>query len=300
MPPIHNPHHKKQAHSRICPRLAQPLFISYPSLSRPSPPVSPASLHIATGTNKSPVLYVGTKYAQELLSTFSVSLGEVALQPATGGVFVVEITTAAGPASNSNNNNAGTTLPAADSPSSANAAIPTAPNPPAAVAAKTGAAAGGDGGDAQTRVVVLWDRKTDGGFPETKELKRRVRDVIQPGRDLGHVDRVYPTRSGGDGRGGNGAEGGVDRQEEAAEVKARAAEKEREGGEKGETEGEGGEKRETGRAGGEKGETEEDLEREKVEREEEAAEVKARAAEKAREGRACSVDEGAQTCEDCE
>lgn len=57
--------------------------------------------------------------------------------------------------------------------------------------------------------TVLWDRKTDGGFPETKvcarnrlidnpknqhlltvsqELKKRVRDVIDPGRDLGHVD----------------------------------------------------------------------------------------------------------------
>ena len=35
---------------------------------------------------------------------------------------------------------------------------------------------------------TIWDRKTDGGFPETKELKRRVRDVIEPGRDLGHVD----------------------------------------------------------------------------------------------------------------
>lgn len=31
----------------------------------------------------------------------------------------------------------------------------------------------------------------DGGFPETKELKRRVRDVIEPGRDLGHVDRHH-------------------------------------------------------------------------------------------------------------
>jgi hypothetical protein len=37
--------------------------------------------------------------------------------------------------------------------------------------------------------MVLWDRKTDGGFPETKELKNRVRNVIEPGRDLGHVDR---------------------------------------------------------------------------------------------------------------
>ncbi|KAL2181796.1 Rdx family-domain-containing protein, partial [Thermothelomyces heterothallicus CBS 202.75] len=77
-------------------------------------------------------------YAQELLSTFSLSLGEVALQPATGGVFTTTTTTTA------------TTT---------------------------------------TTTVVLWDRKADGGFPETKELKRRVRDVVQPGRDLGHVDR---------------------------------------------------------------------------------------------------------------
>ena len=38
---------------------------------------------------------------------------------------------------------------------------------------------------------VLWDRRTDGGFPETKELKRRVRDVVEPQRDLGHVDRDH-------------------------------------------------------------------------------------------------------------
>lgn len=37
--------------------------------------------------------------------------------------------------------------------------------------------------------TVLWDRKAEGGFPETKELKNRVRNVIEPGRDLGHIDR---------------------------------------------------------------------------------------------------------------
>ncbi|KAL2436797.1 hypothetical protein ABEF95_014192 [Exophiala dermatitidis] len=37
--------------------------------------------------------------------------------------------------------------------------------------------------------TVLWDRKTDGGFPETKELKNRVRNIIDPDRDLGHIDR---------------------------------------------------------------------------------------------------------------
>jgi predicted Rdx family selenoprotein len=54
--------------------------------------------------------------------------------------------------------------------------------------------------------TTLWDRKTEGGFPETKVwilsmtyhfqrsltyaqvLKQRVRNVIDPGRNLGHVD----------------------------------------------------------------------------------------------------------------
>ncbi len=35
----------------------------------------------------------------------------------------------------------------------------------------------------------IWSRKEDGGFPEIKLLKQRVRDQIAPGRDLGHVDR---------------------------------------------------------------------------------------------------------------
>jgi selenoprotein W-related protein len=36
--------------------------------------------------------------------------------------------------------------------------------------------------------VPLWDRKTDGGFPQAAELKRRVRDHIAPGKALGHSD----------------------------------------------------------------------------------------------------------------
>lgn len=87
----------------------------------------------------------------------------MALQPSTGGTFVVEIFHQAKTA-----------------PSSG-----TLPSGPAAI---------------QSR--VLWDRKTDGGFPETKELKRRVRDVIEPGRDLGHVDRHHaskPATGGGNG-----------------------------------------------------------------------------------------------------
>ncbi len=35
---------------------------------------------------------------------------------------------------------------------------------------------------------TIWERKRDGGFPEAKELKRRVRDLVRPGADLGHVD----------------------------------------------------------------------------------------------------------------
>lgn len=36
---------------------------------------------------------------------------------------------------------------------------------------------------------TVWERKRDGGFPEAKVLKQRVRDVIAPERDLGHADR---------------------------------------------------------------------------------------------------------------
>ncbi|WP_342629330.1 SelT/SelW/SelH family protein [Nguyenibacter vanlangensis] len=37
--------------------------------------------------------------------------------------------------------------------------------------------------------TVIWERKRDGGFPGPKALKQRVRDVIAPEHDLGHVDR---------------------------------------------------------------------------------------------------------------
>ncbi|RDI68683.1 selenoprotein W-related protein [Nocardia pseudobrasiliensis] len=35
----------------------------------------------------------------------------------------------------------------------------------------------------------IWERKADGGFPEIAVLKQRVRDHIDPDRDLGHIDR---------------------------------------------------------------------------------------------------------------
>ena len=67
--------------------------------------------------------------AQELLSTFSTDLGEVALAPGTGGVFRIFYND-----------------------------------------------------------ELIWDRTVDGGFPDAKALKQRVRDRLDPGRDLGHID----------------------------------------------------------------------------------------------------------------
>ncbi|OJK01039.1 hypothetical protein ASPACDRAFT_77891 [Aspergillus aculeatus ATCC 16872] len=90
-------------------------------------------------------------FAQELLSTFSTQLGEVALQPATGGVFTVTLYHRRGWA---------------------------------------GEEAEGNGQADTITETVLWDRKRDGGFPEVKVLKSLVRNVVDPGRDLGHTDRA--------------------------------------------------------------------------------------------------------------
>jgi selenoprotein W-related protein len=40
--------------------------------------------------------------------------------------------------------------------------------------------------------ATIWDRSVDHGFPDAKELKRRVRDRVWPERDLGHLDRPAP------------------------------------------------------------------------------------------------------------
>ena len=37
--------------------------------------------------------------------------------------------------------------------------------------------------------AMIWERKRDGGFPDIKTLKQRVRDCLDPTRDLGHIDR---------------------------------------------------------------------------------------------------------------
>ncbi|KAF2643336.1 hypothetical protein P280DRAFT_250191 [Massarina eburnea CBS 473.64] len=93
-------------------------------------------------------------FGQELLSTFGTQIGEIALIPATGGLFSVELTY----------------IPSIATPGDTRHE-------------------GKREGEVEVKNVLLWDRKAEGGFPETKVLKQRVRDHIDPKRDLGHSDR---------------------------------------------------------------------------------------------------------------
>lgn len=49
---------------------------------------------------------------------------------------------------------------------------------------------GSTGGIFEIRLndVTIWSRAGQGRFPEIKELKQLVRDVVAPARDLGHID----------------------------------------------------------------------------------------------------------------
>ena len=49
----------------------------------------------------------------------------------------------------------------------------------------------GTGGIFEVRVdgELVWSKKAQGRFPESKELKQLVRDRIAPEKDLGHSDR---------------------------------------------------------------------------------------------------------------
>ncbi|KAH0351130.1 hypothetical protein KCU81_g2427, partial [Aureobasidium melanogenum] len=88
-------------------------------------------------------------FGQELLSTFGTAIGEIALIPASGGLFTVYLTHV----------------------------------PP------------GSDENAEAQEILLWDRKAEGGFPETKVLKQRLRNHIEPGRDLGHSDKPSKTQT---------------------------------------------------------------------------------------------------------
>ena len=49
----------------------------------------------------------------------------------------------------------------------------------------------GSGGVFEVRVdgELVWSRRVQGRFPESRELKQLVRDHVAPGKDLGHSDR---------------------------------------------------------------------------------------------------------------
>ena len=49
----------------------------------------------------------------------------------------------------------------------------------------------GAGGVFEVRLddELVWSKRDQGRFPESKELKQIIRDRIAPGRDLGHSDR---------------------------------------------------------------------------------------------------------------
>jgi len=68
--------------------------------------------------------------SQELLTTFAEEIGEIALQPGTGGVLEIRLDD-----------------------------------------------------------ELIFSRKTEGRFPEAKEIKQLVRDRIAPDHHLGHSDR---------------------------------------------------------------------------------------------------------------
>jgi selenoprotein W-related protein len=36
--------------------------------------------------------------------------------------------------------------------------------------------------------ILVWSRAEKQRFPEPKEIKQAVRDIVAPGRDLGHID----------------------------------------------------------------------------------------------------------------
>lgn len=55
--------------------------------------------------------------------------------------------------------------------------------------------------DASVTNIRIWDRKAEGGFPETKILKQRVRNHIEPEKKLGHSDTPASKAISNDDRG---------------------------------------------------------------------------------------------------
>lgn len=160
---------------RLPPPSPHPTTTTTMSTPTPVSPLAPALPKLTiTYCTQCRWLLRAAYYAQELLTTFPApALREVALRPATGGVFRVHLTLE-------------TTL---EPPDKAAASMQ---------AAMTGEMVAGEKKEEmETREVLLWDRKSEGGFPETKVLKQRVRDWVAPGRGLGHSDRGGKAGDGG-------------------------------------------------------------------------------------------------------
>ncbi|KAL8726014.1 MAG: hypothetical protein Q9166_006988 [cf. Caloplaca sp. 2 TL-2023] len=156
-------------------------------LERPRIKVSEASMSVAGMASLS---YIDPFYAQELLSTFGTSLGEVALAPATGGVFTVDVIQ-----------------------SSISDEAEQAMFKPRRTQLWDRKTEGGFPGkqplfelallffSCSPTFLVLHLLNPSFHFQETrlidpsletKRLKQLVRDIIEPSRDLGHVDRHGP------------------------------------------------------------------------------------------------------------
>lgn len=52
-----------------------------------------------------------------------------------------------------------------------------------------------EGHSGEARTERIWDRVRDGGFPEIKVLRGRVRDIVDPERSLGHTDRALGAKA---------------------------------------------------------------------------------------------------------
>ncbi|GAA5850880.1 hypothetical protein JCM9279_006227 [Rhodotorula babjevae] len=61
--------------------------------------------------------------------------------------------------------------------------------------APTGTDTAGKGKDKWNGWELVWDRKIEGGFPELKDLKQRIRNIISPSQDLGHSDKPVKAKA---------------------------------------------------------------------------------------------------------
>ncbi|VEU23564.1 DEKNAAC104729 [Brettanomyces naardenensis] len=44
--------------------------------------------------------------------------------------------------------------------------------------------------------IVVWDRKMDGGFPDSKIVKQKIRDLVRPGLKMNHLDKPSTSSNG--------------------------------------------------------------------------------------------------------